>query len=79
MLAFAYMVNFFADEFAGLGGRRLAFTGIFSRSIDGFLLGHDGVSPQVSDSWDGWLVLSLHVLRSIANRNFTLGLGGNIA
>jgi hypothetical protein len=37
----ADVLNLFPDEFPGLGARRLALTGIFLCSFDGFLLRHD--------------------------------------
>ena len=46
MFAFANMFHFFADEFARLSGRRLAFALVFASPFDGFFFRHsDIVSP----------------------------------
>jgi len=47
MLPFTNMMNLFTHEFARLSGRGLPFTGIFPCSVNGFLLGHDGLYSQV--------------------------------
>jgi len=75
MLAFANMMNFFAHEFAGLSGWRLAFTSIFPCSINRSLLGHDDLYSRIC-VLNGWLVSSFYAMGSIANRNFTLGVRG---
>jgi hypothetical protein len=47
MLPFTNMMNLFTHEFTRLSGRGLPFTGIFPCSVNGFLLGHDGLYSQV--------------------------------
>jgi hypothetical protein len=46
VFAIANMVNFFAHKLTRLRRRSLAFTGIFPRSIDSFLLGHNECFSQ---------------------------------
>lgn len=41
MFALANVMNFLADKFSRLSGRRFPFAGIFASSIDSFLIGHE--------------------------------------
>jgi hypothetical protein len=52
MLAFAHMVDFFADEFSSLRRRRLPFAPVSRDRFLGALLGHDAPSSVAFEELD---------------------------
>jgi hypothetical protein len=69
VLAFAYVMNFFADKLSRLSRWRLAFAGIFARSIDSFLLGHN-LLPEVTEIRNSMMSLAT----KFANQRFTVAI-----
>jgi hypothetical protein len=60
MLAFSYMVHFFAYEFSRLRARRLAFAGILMSTFDRFFFRHfdllsELIAPEYADGIEQFL------------------------